>query len=121
MPPANSTAAADAIPAAEAHSAWQPPSAPDTVAFLTMTAPMPEAVSRALRIFLRPAAPFACFSFSAIRTAGIMPLAPAVGAAQMRPIEAFTSLTESARAITRLIKVPHKPGVFLLYALCRQA
>ena len=39
-------------------------------------------------------------------TAGKIPLLPAVGAAQMRPIEAFTSLPDSAIAISSLRNGP---------------
>ena len=44
VPPANSVTAAAAIAAAEPHSAWQPPTAPATEAFLATTAPTAAAV-----------------------------------------------------------------------------
>ncbi len=46
LPPLISTAAADAMAAATPHSAWQPPSAPETVALRVITAPMPEETKR---------------------------------------------------------------------------
>ena len=44
-PPITSVSAAAAMAAAVPHSAWQPPAAPEMVALVATTPPMPEAVS----------------------------------------------------------------------------
>ena len=52
------------------------------------------------------------FSFAVRSVPGRMPQEPAVGAAQMRPMEALTSEQESAFAITRLRKLPQSELAF---------
>ena len=90
VPPASSTIVADAEP----HSAWQPPLAPAREALLAITIPMAEAVKRDITHCFSDR----CFSSSIVRTAaGRIPQLPAVGAATIRPMEAFSSETASAR------------------------
>ena len=71
---------------------------------MTITAPTPEAAASARST---SASPLRCSSPRVISTAGSMPHAPAVGAAQMRPMAALVSLQDSARAISRFIMPPH--------------
>ncbi len=70
---------------------------------MTMIWPTPEATSRASRI---SSLDLPNRSATVMVTAGRMPQAPAVGAAQMRPMEALTSEQERARAIILFIKSP---------------
>ncbi len=94
VPPASSTTAAAAIAAAEPHSAWQPPSAPARHALFAITMPTAEAVKRDITQARSDSFLSACM----VRTAaGRIPLLPAVGAATMRPMEAFSSEIASAR------------------------
>ena len=77
------------------------------MALRVITAPMPVATTSACST---------CCSLARKRsaavssTAGRMPQAPAVGAAQMRPIPAFTSLEEKAIAIMWLMSAPISPA-----------
>ena len=80
--------------AALPHSAWQPPWAPARQALRAMTMPTALAVNSAMTQARREQ-PFSCSIVS--RAAGRMPQLPAVGAATMRPMAAFSSLTASAR------------------------
>ena len=93
VPPASSQVAAAAMAHAAPTSAWQPPSAPDTVAFLVMRYPTAAAQEspRARSSSVNPRS-----SPSAMSTPGTTPALPAVGAATMRPIEAFVSSTAIA-------------------------
>ena len=81
-------------------SAWHPPSAPATVAWVAMSIPTAPAVNRASTRASRG-------RFRSCprvrRVPGRMPLAPAVGAATMRPIAAFHSTTaiEAATAVQK--------------------
>jgi hypothetical protein len=78
---------------AEPHSAWQPPSAPDREAREAMTMPITPATPgrwpNRREETLRSSA-------MANKTAGSIPLEPAVGAAQILPMAALASLAASA-------------------------
>ena len=89
----SSTDAAAAIAAAEPISAWQPPSAPDTVALRVMRYPMAAAAARPRARSPSDSPRVRC---SASSTPGSTPDDPAVGAATMRPIDAFVSSTAIA-------------------------
>ena len=93
VPPAISTAAAAAMAAAAPISAWQPPSAPDTVALRAMRYPTAPAASSPRRS-AAASRPRSCSRASS--TPGTTPAEPAVGAATMRPMDAFVSSTASA-------------------------
>ena len=94
VPPASSVIAAAAMAAAEPHSAWHPPWAPAKEALFAMTIPIAEAVKRAITQSWSEHPFSTCMVISA---AGRMPQLPAVGAATIRPMEAFNSETASAR------------------------
>ncbi len=83
-----------AMAAAEPHSAWQPPEAPATEAFIAMIDPMAEATMKASwnRVSEGPNEGSRA-SRHAHSTPGTMPQEPAVGKATMRPPQAFTSFT----------------------------
>ena len=90
LPPESSTSAAAAMAAPVPVSAWQPPSAPLMLAPQAMSMPTAPAVRSPAQsaASLQPRDSAAVSS-----TPGRMPLAPAVGAATMRPMDAFTSTT----------------------------
>ena len=103
LPPSSSHSAAAAIAAAEPVSAWQPCSAPLMLAFAAIMLPIAPAVSRPLSSF----SSFQPRSFAQVKsTPGNIPLAPAVGAATMRPIAAFTSTTAMLAAAALAASVP---------------
>ena len=95
VPPLISTSAPAAMAAALPVSAWHPPDAPDMLAFRAITVPMAPAQNRLLQT-----ASSECPAIlpPATSTAGRIPLAPAVGAATIVPIDALTSVTASAEA-----------------------
>ena len=93
VPPESSTRAAAAMAAALPHSAWQPPWAPARQAFSAMTSP----TALAVNMLMTQSCSVAPRSSMVSSTAGRMPQLPAVGAATMRPMAAFSSLTASAR------------------------
>ena len=90
VPPIISTAALAAMALAVPTSAWQPPSAPDTVDARATSMPTAAALASP-RFSCSRARPFS--SCSANSTAGSTPADPAVGAATMRPMQAFVSST----------------------------
>ena len=98
VPPKSSHAALAAMALAAPTSAWQPPSAPATVAFLVIKYPIAAAFAKALMSSssLNP-----CSSCAAKSIAGTTPEEPAVGAATMRPIDAFVSSTAMAYVVAR--------------------
>ena len=77
-------------------SAWQPPTAPETDALRWIMRPMPAETKRPSAIFLsdRP-----CISAKVVKKPGMMPEAPAVGAATTLPMQAFVSFAAKARPI----------------------
>ena len=105
LPPAASTAAAAPIADALPTSAWQTPVAPAISAFLAITRPNPPAVKRERII---------CSSLRSIlfsnknKTPGKVPEDPAVGVAQITPIEALTSLVATAFCTAAIIVSPDK-------------
>ena len=103
-------AAAD-IAEAEPHSAWQPPSAPETLAIVATTIPTADAVNIASTISssLNP-----CSSCMVIIAAGSIPQLPAVGVATILPIAALYSLTAKAYE-SPLVKIP--PQIFTPFSL----
>jgi len=107
VPPRTDTMPAAAMAAADPVSAWQPPSAPDTVA---------------LRVIIIPIAPetkSASMTWSSLQSncsavvsklPGRIPQDPAVGAATIRPIEALTSMTPMAAPMALDIQGPQTVG-----------
>ena len=104
VPPSISVAAPAAMPAAAPVSAWHPPSAPESDARSATTAPMRPA--RRERVDHRLVADARALRARPVSTAGSTPAPPAVGAATITPIAAFTSCTASARASTSRNSVP---------------
>ena len=94
-PPIASTIAAAAIALAEPISAWQPPSAPEQEALFATTKPKAPAVNN---IFNCVSSSISNFCLSAWIQPGRTPAEPAVGVAQIKPNEAFTSLVAIAAA-----------------------
>ena len=85
-------------------SAWQPPSAPATVALRVIRYPTAAAHPSA-RTSSSSVNPFVACSDSS--TPGITPAEPAVGAATMRPMDAFVSSTAMAYAAADDMGSPH--------------
>ncbi|MNE26882.1 hypothetical protein D3C80_1202710 [compost metagenome] len=81
-------------------SAWQPPIAAEIVAFFLKMVPISPAVSikRITCSSLKPSTKHHAY----INTAGITPEAPLVGAVIIRPNDAFSSLTASAKQLIHL-------------------
>ena len=90
--------AAAAMALAVPISAWQPPSAPATLARSAVTWPNPAAIYSACRIV---SSGTSRSSANGISTAGSTPQLPAVGAATMRFMHALHSATLSACSVTR--------------------
>ena len=101
--PQSSASAAAAIADAEPISAWHPPSAPEMLALRAIITPTAPAANKPLT---RSLSVNPCFSLHITSTAGSTPLAPAVGAATIRPIEAFTSATARAAAQICAMSLP---------------
>ena len=116
VPPISSTTAPDAIAAAEPHSAWHPPSAPEKVAFIPIIIPIAEAANN-------PVISSSSVLFNnspALKiTAGNIPHEPAVGHATILPIEPLTSEDDIAIAIAVTIPLPIRDLPELLYC-CRR-
>ena len=93
VPPNSSHAAEAAMALAAPTSAWQPPSAPETVALRVMRYPMPAAFANASTIC---SSENSWMSWQARSMAGKTPDDPAVDAATMRPMEALVSRTAMA-------------------------
>ena len=93
LPPSMLTAAPAAMAAALPHSAWQPPVAPASEARSAITMPILPATTK-------PRASVASLSWQCFfrekKTPGRTPLAPAVGAATIRPMAALHSPTAMA-------------------------
>ena len=90
-------------------SAWQPPIAAESVAPFLNRLPTSAAVSRKSST---PDSPPSQKQMSYIKTAGITPAAPLVGAVTTRPNAAFSSLTARATQLTqpRISGNPRPPG-----------
>ena len=97
VPPFRSVRAAAAMPLAAPTSAWQPPSAPASVARAATTWPNPAATYKARQTASSSAAPD---RHSGSSTAGSTPQLPAVGAATMRFMQALHSAVLRASAMT---------------------
>ena len=98
-----STAAAAAMAEAAPTSAWHPASAPATEAFRIRRYPTAPAVYRPFKI---SSSDRSYSSWRASRTPGTTPEEPAVGAATITPIEAFTSRTAIAYIMALDIRSP---------------
>ncbi len=102
-PPRSCVAAAAAMALAVPTSAWQPPSAPATVALRLTTKPTAAAHARASR---SRAPSYFSASSKASTTPGTTPAEPAVGAATMRPMDALVSSTAIASSAARASTPP---------------
>ena len=118
VPPSISVTAAAPMAAAAPHSAWQPPSAPDTVARLPTMIPTADAVNSAL-ISVCLSSPLLCAHAS--RTAGTIPQEPAVGQATIHCMEALISEQESAIPTAREAVSPSRLFPFPRYCSYLQA
>ena len=113
LPPINSTRAAAAIPDAEPHSAWHPPSAPAIEAVWAITIPNAPAVKMDITISLF-GSPLS--SYMETRQPGRIPQEPAVGVATILPIAALQLDTHIALPMAFVKKIPESPPpVFSAY------
>ena len=97
--------AAAAMAAAAPHSAWQPPSAPDMLAWLAMACPTAAAVNKASTAS-SSVAPRS--SIMASTAPGRIPQAPAVGAATIFPMQALHSAVARAYTSARPSRFPQR-------------